>query len=190
MMAVGTRETNRLADSAERNSRSPCLLARAPQRYARAMARVDFELRVEINAPMEAVREFLCDLRNYAPLHPLIESIDELPSTEAVPEAPRWRVVDRVPLGPFRLRTVYTATLEPRGPREVHGHADQPLGVRLHTMYVLEPIASGTHLVERVSVEAPSLLRRWVVGKARDSHAKTLSGMKARLEAQTLARGA
>ncbi len=142
----------------------------------------DFVHEIEIRVPQERLHAFLCDLPNYVPLHPLIESIEEISPIDEMPRARRYRVVDRIPLGPFRLRTVYTAALESVTADEVHGYAWQAPGVRLHTVYALEETTSGTRLVERVSIEAPRILRRFVVSQARQSHRETLERMKALLE--------
>ncbi len=96
----------------------------------------------------------------------------------------RYRVVDRISIGPFRLRTVYTAVLQPVSEREVHGHASQAPGVRLHTIYTLEEVTSGTCLVERVSIAAPRILRRFVIAQARKSHEEALAKMKVLLEGE------
>ncbi len=142
----------------------------------------DFVAEIEIRIPRSGLHAFLCDLHNYVPLHPLIESIEEISPSDALPRARRYRVVDRIPLGPLRLRTVYTAALEPVSEHEVHGHAWQTPGVRLHTVYALQDTDSGTRLVERVSVRAPRLLRRFVIDQARKSHEETLAKMKLLLE--------
>ena len=143
----------------------------------------DFVHEIEIRVPQERLHAFLCDLHNYVPLHPLIESIEEISPTDEMPGARRYRVVDRIPLGPFRLRTVYVAALESVTASEVRGHAWQSPGVRLLTIYALEETESGTRLVERVSIQAPRILRRFVVSRARQSHEETLAKMKALLEA-------
>ena len=145
---------------------------------------VDFVHEIEICVPRARLHDFLCDLQNYLPLHPLIESIQELSPSEAMPHARRYRVVDRIPFGPFRFRSVYTAALESVTEHEVHGHAWQSPGIRLHTIYALEESSSGTRLVERVTIEAPRILRRFVLRQARQSHAETLAKMKALLEGQ------
>ena len=144
----------------------------------------DFVHEIEIRVPCARLHAFLCDLRNYVPLHPLIESIQELAATDEMPRARRYRVVDRIPLGPFRLRTVYIAALEPLTEHEVHGHAWHSPGIRLHTIYALQDTVSGTRLVERVSIEAPRILRRFVVSQTRPSHEETLAKMKVLLEGQ------
>jgi len=146
------------------------------------MVPADFVHEIAIHSNRARVHAFLCDLRNYVPLHPLIESIEELSPTDEMPSARRYRVVDRIPLGPLRLRTTYTAALEPISEHEVHGYAWQSPGIRLHTVYALEDVASGTRLIERVSIDAPRILRRFVVSQARRSHEETLQKMKAFLE--------
>ena len=148
------------------------------------MSPIDFVHEIEIHVSRDRLRAFLCDLHNFIPLHPLIESIEEIPAVAEMPRARRYRVVDRIPIGPFRLRTVYTAMLEAVTEREVHGYARQSPGVRLHTVYALEEVGSGTRLIEQVSVEAPRILHRFVVAQARRSHEETLAKMKAFLEAE------
>lgn len=102
------------------------------------MPSADFVLESEMRVPRVRLHAFLCDLNNYLPLHPLIHSIEELPPLPELPRARHYRVVDRIPIAPFRLRTVYTAALDPVSQREVHGHARHWPGVRLHTVYTLE----------------------------------------------------
>ena len=65
---------------------------------------------------------------------------------------------------------------------EVRGYAWQFPGVRLQTTLALEKTESGTRLVERVCVEAPRILRRFVVRRARRAHEETLARMKALFE--------
>ena len=45
----------------------------------------DFELK--LNAMRAVLHEILCDSRRYVPLHPFIESIQNLPSPEDLPDA-------------------------------------------------------------------------------------------------------
>ncbi len=146
------------------------------------MAHAEFEHAIEMTVAPATLHRFLCDLENYVPLHPLIESIRPLPPRPDRPQAKHYRVVDRIPLGPFRLKAVYTAALDPVSPSEVHGLAWQSPGIHLHTTYQLEPEPGGTLLREHVRVEAPWLLLRFVVGQASASHRVTLFEMKALLE--------
>lgn len=161
----------------------------------------DFVLEREIAAAPARVHAVLCDLEALAPLHPLIESIEELDPDPARPSARRHRVVDRIPVGPFRLRSVYVASLESISAEEVHGHAWQSPGIRLLTVYRLdavsrargssrsdarfEPAARATRLTERCHVlAAPRLLRGFVVRQARAAHARTLDDLKTMLEGE------
>ena len=114
----------------------------------------DFELEVDVDVLRPVLHSFLCDLHRYVPLHPFIESIQDLPSSEDLPDARLYRVVDRVPLGPLKLKTVYVAALEPVSDSEVHGHAWQAPGIRLRTIYSLIERRRSTRLVERCYVEA------------------------------------
>ncbi|MEZ7981066.1 MAG: hypothetical protein QMC74_15400 [Myxococcota bacterium] len=142
----------------------------------------DFELEVEVDVLRPVLHAFLCDLHRYVPLHPFIESIQDLPSSEDLPDARLYRVVDRVPLGPLKLKTVYVAALEPVSDSEVHGHAWQAPGIRLRTIYSLIERRRSTRLVERCYVEARPLIRGFVVSQARKAHAETLEKMKDLIE--------
>jgi len=141
-----------------------------------------FEIENEICVPVSALHAFLCDLHNYVPLHPFIESIQDLPPGDPLPNARRYRVVDRIPIGPFFLKTVYTASLVSISASEVHGYAWQSPGIRLHNMYILEKTERGTRLIERCYVDAHWLLRGFVISQARVAHSKTLEEMKVLLE--------
>ena len=148
------------------------------------MSGTHFELEQEFEVEPSVLQEFLCDLNNYVPLHPLIESIEELSPNKDRPHARRYRVLDRVPLGPFKLRVAYVAALESIAENEVHGNAWQFPSIQLHTVYSLAATSAGTRLVENVTVHAPWLIRRYVIGQARAAHAETLSKMKVLLESR------
>ncbi len=150
------------------------------------MSGTHFELEQEFEVEISVLHAFLCDLDNYVPLHPLIESIEELSPSQDRPRARRYRVVDRVPLGPFKLRAAYTAALESITENEVHGDAWQFPSIRLHTVYSLADTSAGTRLVENVTVHAPWLIRRYVAGQAKAAHVETLSKMKGLLESRSL----
>ena len=141
------------------------------------MAAASFEVEQVIPAEPGAVRDFLCDLHGYRELHPLIESISDLPPSEELPNARRYRVVDVIPLGPFKMRTSYVAALDPVSPGEVHGHAWQKPSVRLHTIYRLAAHDEGTLLREECRIEAPWLLRGFVAQQAAAAHRETLRSM-------------
>lgn len=151
------------------------------------MPHAEFEHVIEMAVAPATLRAFLADLENYVPLHPLIESIRPLPPRADRPHAKHYRVVDRIPFGPIRLKAVYTAALDPVSPTEVHGLAWQSPGIHLHTVYRIEPKPAGLRLREQVRVEAPWPLLRFVVGQASASHRTTLHEMKALLEARARA---
>jgi hypothetical protein len=146
------------------------------------MATGRFSHEVEIAIAPAKLFEFLCDLRNYLPLHPLIESIDDLPPIAALPRARHYRVVDKIPFGPFRLTTVYRAALEPISEHAVRGHAWQFPAIHLVTDYGLQSTERGTRLSEHARVEAPLPLLGFVTRQASRAHAETLRGMQALLE--------
>lgn len=150
------------------------------------MVACDFVLEQDFDVTPAVLHAFLCDLENYVALHPLIESIEERTPSDELPRAKHYRVVDRIPFGPFKLRTVYIAALNPIDAGEVHGYAWQFPSIRLHTIYALTATDRGTHLVERVSVRAPRIFRRFVINQASRAHAETLAKMKGLLEARAV----
>lgn len=146
------------------------------------MPKADFTHEIEIGVPPGVLHDFLVDLHHFAALHPLIESIEDLPLTDERPHARRYRVVDRIPIGPFHYRIRYIAELESSAPDEIQGRAWQSPGVRLHTIYTLRSVAGGTHLFESVEVAAPWILRNFVIRQADRAHGETLRRIKSLLE--------
>ena len=157
LRVAGAAEFDELAALSDADRDELSLLEAAEQRYLAARIGVDATV----------LRAFLVDLHRYVPLHPFIESIQDMPEDDRIPTARRYRVVDRIPVGPFKLKTVYVAALEPVAPDEVHGHAWQSPGIRLRTIYGIEAIRSGTRLRERCFVDAGRLMRGYVVRQAR-----------------------
>ena len=64
------------------------------------MSSYDFVLEQDIDVSPPVLHAFLCDLNNYIPLHPLIQSIQPLTPRDDLPRAKCYRVVDRIPVGP------------------------------------------------------------------------------------------
>jgi len=160
-------------------------MALAPRSSAADASAADgrFEHAAEIAVPRARLHAFLCALENFSPLHPLIESIRAIPPRPARPNARWYRVVDRIPVGPFRLKAVYTAAIEAVADDEVQGEAWQSPGVHLLTRYRLEALGpERTRLVETVGVDAPFGLRGFVARQASASHRVTLLKLKALLE--------
>lgn len=147
------------------------------------MPEPDFVLEVELRAPRDRVRSFLCDLHNQRDLHPLIVAVEEQAADPARPSARRYRITDRVPIGPFGMTIVYTAAVEAQGAGRVCAEAWQAPRIHLTTEYELTVLEDGgTRLVERVSVEAPWPLRRFTIRQAQVAHRTTLDRMKRLLE--------
>lgn len=145
-----------------------------------------FALEIQIRATPEQVLAFLADLRNYLPIHPLFESVTEVAARPVMPGARFYEVVDRVPFGPLRLRTPYTAALERVGDREIRGRAWQAMGIEVLTDYRVEALPAGAHVFETVTIKAPLLIRRFVSKQARAAHERTLGELKRLLETNPL----
>ena len=69
----------------------------------------------EVPAPPGDVRDFYVDLDNIKVVHPLIVSVQATSRTETPGGYLQgYRVVDRIPLGPFAMRITYRARLHVR----------------------------------------------------------------------------
>ena len=146
------------------------------------MAEARFQHAIELRVPPETLLSFLSDLHHHRDLHPLIERIEDLPPAPERPAARRYRVVDRLRLGPLRFRTTYVAELEPASASEIRGTAWQSPGVEVHTRYRVTPAPEGTRLCEDAIVKAPRLLLGYVRRQAEAAHRETLAKLKAHLE--------
>lgn len=154
------------------------------------MASAEFQLTVEVDAAPDAVVALLADLDQLHVLHPLIESIRELPPTSERPDARRYRVVDRLTLGWLRLRTVYIAELRVLSETRVEGRAWQRPGVELHASYEVSDSEKGTRVEERTTLRAPRLLLPIVRPQAEAAHRRMLRNLGAHFEAETGGAGA
>ena len=146
------------------------------------MSSSGFENEVLIEESPETVRTFLLDLHNHTALHPLIESIVDLAPRPDQPKAKHYEIVDKVPVGPFRLKATYRATIEELSANEVLAQAWQKPKVYLKTTYRIDAAVPGTRLHESCEVSAPRLLRRFVTTQARQAHAESLQALKQHLE--------
>jgi hypothetical protein len=93
-----------------------------------------------------------------------------------------YRVGDRIPLGPLRLRTNYVARLYVPVSGDVLSEARQFPRVRLSGTVAFEPIGAGTRVVERLRIEAPRPLAGVTARKAVESHTEMLAGIRRRFE--------
>ena len=143
------------------------------------MARVERTVSEEIPAPPNEVRDFYVDLDNIKRVHPLVVAVR---ATERQQTADgyvqSYRVRDRIPLGPLRLRTSYVARLHVPNVGDVTAEADQFPGVRLRTTVKFEPIDGGTRLTEHMHIEAPRALAAMTVREAVEAHTAMLAGMR------------
>ena len=75
-------------------------------------AHSEHALSEDVPAPPEAVRDFYVDLDNIKLVQPLIVSVESLARNETSDGYRHsYRVVDRIPLGPFTMQITYQACL-------------------------------------------------------------------------------
>jgi hypothetical protein len=136
-----------------------------------------------VPAPPEQVRDFYVDLDNIKLVHPLIVSVQMMSRTEG-PDGYRWsyRVIDRIPLGPFTIQITYQARLHVRADGDVMTEADQSPGVRLRGTVSFEPIDAGTRVTERIRIAAPRPLAQVTTREAVKAHIAMLAGIRRHFE--------
>jgi hypothetical protein len=145
----------------------------------RWITRTERELREDIAAPPGDVRRFYVDLDNIKLVHPLVVSVRTLDRTETSDGYVKtYRVSDRIPLGPLRLRTSYLARLQVPVIGDVSTDARQFPRVRLRGCVAFEPTSTGTRIVERVQIEAPWPLASVTIRKAVEAHTEMLAGIR------------
>lgn len=136
-----------------------------------------------VPAPPDAVRNFYVDLNNIRLVHPLIVSVETLSRSETVEGYQQsYRVVDRIPLGPFTVRTAYQARLRVPVAGDVLTEADQSPGVRLRGTVSFEPDGGDTRVTERIRIAAPRLLAGVTIREAVKAHAEMLAGIRRHFE--------
>jgi polyketide cyclase/dehydrase/lipid transport protein len=146
-------------------------------------AHAERTLTEEVPAPPEEVRDFYVDLDNIKLVHPLIVSVEALSRTET-PDGylQSYRVQDRIPLGPFTIRTTYQARLRVPADGDVLTEADQSPGVRLRGTVSFEPIDGGTRVAERIRITAPRPLAPVTIREAVRAHIAMLAGIRSHFE--------
>jgi Polyketide cyclase / dehydrase and lipid transport len=137
----------------------------------------------EVPAPPGDVRDFYVDLDNIKLVHPLIVSVQATSRTET-PDGylQSYRVVDRIPLGPFTIKTTYRARLRVRADGDVMTEADQSPGVHLRGRVSFEPIDGGTRVTERIQIAAPRPLAQVTTREAVKAHIAMLAGIRHHFE--------
>ena len=137
----------------------------------------------EVPAPPGDVRDFYLDLDNIKLVHPLIVSVQATSRTET-PDGylQGYRVVDRIPLGPFAMRITYRARLHVRADGDVLTEADQSPGVRLRGTVSFAPVDGGTRITERIRIAAPRPLASVTTREAVKAHTEMLAGIRRHFE--------
>ena len=137
----------------------------------------------QVPAPPGAVRDFYVDLDNIKIVHPLIVSVETVSRSETEDGYRQtYRVVDRIPLGPFTIRTAYQARLRVPASGDVLTEADQSPGVRLRGTVSFDPVDGGTRVTERIRIAAPRLLAGVTIREGVKAHIAMLAGIRSHFE--------
>ncbi len=149
------------------------------------VAHIEKTLSEDVPAPPDDVRDFYVDLDNIKLVHPLIVSVQATSRTET-PDGylQGYRVVDRIPLGPFTMRITYQARLQVRGGGDVTTEADQSPGVRLRGTVSFAPSDGGTRITERILIAAPRPLAPVTTREAVKAHIEMLAGIRRHFESR------
>lgn len=149
------------------------------------VAHAERTLSEKVPAPPGDVRDFYVDLDNIKLVHPLIVSVQATSRTET-PDGylQSYRVVDRIPLGPFTIRITYRARLHVGADGEVMTEADQSPGVHLRGTVSFAPIDGGTRITERIRIAAPRPLAPMTTREAVKAHIEMLAGIRRHFESE------
>ena len=147
------------------------------------VAHAERTLTQDVPAAPGAVRDFYVNLDNIKVVHPLIVSVETL-SRSQTPNGylQSYRVIDRIPLGPFTIKVAYQARLCVPVEGDVLTEADQSPGVRLRARVSFEPIGTGTLVTERIRIAAPRLLAPITTREAVKAHIAMLAGIRGHFE--------
>jgi Polyketide cyclase / dehydrase and lipid transport len=147
------------------------------------VAHAERTLSEEVPAPPGDVRDFYVDLDNIKLVHPLIVSVQATSRTET-PDGylQSYRVIDRIPLGPFTMRITYRARLHVPADGDVITEADQSPGVHLRGTVSFAPTDGGTRLTERIRMAAPRPLAPMTTREAVKAHVAMLAGIRRHFE--------
>jgi hypothetical protein len=131
-----------------------------------------------VPASVEEVRAFYVDLDKIKLVHPLVVSVRTVARTERRDGyVQTYQIRDRIPLGPFTLNTRYVAVLDVPVAGDVIADSRQSPGVRLHTVVSFDDVEGGTHVTEKMHIEAPRPLAAFTVREAVHAHAEMLSNI-------------
>jgi ligand-binding SRPBCC domain-containing protein len=143
------------------------------------LARAERTVTEEIPAPPDEVRDFYVNLDNIKQVHPLVVAVRTTDRRETADGyVQTYRVQDRIPMGPLRLRISYVARLHVPHTGDVTAESRQFPRVRLHTTVSFEPIPGGTRVSEHMRIEAPRVLAGMTTREAVKAHIAMLAGIR------------
>lgn len=131
---------------------------------------IAFETTCTVAAAPDVVYAHLADPRSYIGLSPLIVAVDDVRHGHDVEgrAVAEYVAVERFRLvGPLRWDNriqVRMVSTPPHGP--LVSEVRSPGRVSLRAVVELTAVPEGTRVVERVTADAPALLRRFVTGEA------------------------
>lgn len=132
----------------------------------------------QVPALVKDVRDFYVDLDKIKLVHPLVVSVRTVARTERSDGYEQtYQIRDRIPLGPFTLRTRYVAVLDVPAMGDVIADSRQFPAVRLHTVVSFDAVDGGTRVTERMRIEAPRPLAAVTVREAVHAHTEMLSNI-------------
>jgi hypothetical protein len=137
----------------------------------------------QVPAEPARVREFYVDLHNIKLVHPLVTSVRSISRSEtAGGYVQKYRVRDRIPLGPIVVHTSYVAVLHVPVAGDVVTETRQFPSVRLHGKVTFEGIDGGTRVIERIRIQAPRPLAGLTHREAVKAHIAMLAGIRRQFE--------
>ena len=146
---------------------------------SRWITRVERTLGEDVPGRPDDVRAFYADLDNITLVHPLVVSVRTVDRGETADGYEQtYRVTDRIPVGPLRVRATYVAHLEVPRTGDISTEARQFPRVRLRGTVSFTPTGSGTRVTERIGIEAPRPLLRLTVRKAVEAHTEMLARIR------------
>ncbi|MEV0568028.1 SRPBCC family protein [Dactylosporangium sp. NPDC050588] len=132
-----------------------------------------------VAAPPARVFEHLADPHSYVGLSPLVVAVRDV-RTDG--DQVGYVALERFRFWTNRIRV--TMTLDPAAPAVV-SDVVSPGRVRLRAAVTLAPSGAGTEVTETITVDSPSLLRRYVVRTARSVQLRRAAELTRRMAART-----
>ncbi len=150
---------------------------------SRWIGRVERTLTKDVPGLPADVRAFYADLDNIPLVHPLVVSVRTVHRGDTADGYEQtYRVTDRIPFGPLRLRASYVVQLKVPRTGDILTDARQFPRVRLRGTVSFTPTGSGTRLIERIGIEAPRPLLPVTARTAVEAHAEMLAGIRRQFE--------